>query len=293
MTARDLLRWAGVLAVLEGGAFIIGGRGAMRLLERITPRWTAAWLRRFVDAPDRVTRFYGLALAVLGLRALATAPPLPMAIAGLASLTLTPARVLWGAAVARSAERAHSRMLNEFVPPGARVLDLGCGEGDNLARILREDLAFGSYVGLDPSPERLARARARFADLPKVDFLVNDLNQEQLPTGEFDLILCTWALGWIPDPTALVVRSVRQLRHGGRAVLMFASPGNDWRGRLAGRIARLTGRSLRTPDRFDGLPSLTAAERYADGLISIVVLETPEPIGTVTRLPSTEASGRA
>lgn len=292
MTIRDLLRWVGILAVLEGVALLIGGHRAMRLLERVT-RWNAAWPQRFLNAPESVTRAYGVITAALGLRMMAMAPPLPPPVAWLAGLGGTPLRALWSATVARQAERAYDRLLNEFVPPGARVLDLGCADGDNLARILREGLIFGSYLGLDPSPERLARARARFTGLPKVDFLVNDLDQDQLPTGEFDLILCTWAMGWIPDPTALTVRAVRQLRHGGRAILMFVSPVNDWRSGLIGQIARISGRTLRTPSRFDGLPPFTAAERYAGGLISIVILEAPEPIETVIRPQRSEASGLA
>lgn len=289
MTTRDLLRAVGAAAIAEGLAFAIGGRRATRLLTRLTPAWFGPWLRWFEAAPAILSHLYGVAEVGLGLRILALTPPTPRAVEEVSDLALQPLRVLWRWTIARGAEETYGQLLNEFVRPGARVLDLGSGEGDNLARILEEDLALGSYVGLDTSPAVLARARARFAGIPKVDFFVNDLNQDQLLTGEFDVVLSTWALDRIPDPNDLIVRATRQLRHGGHAVLLFASPVADWRRCPAAFLARLIGHRLRPSTLFDGLPAFTARESFAGGLISLVVLEKSEPIGAVSTPPISQA----
>jgi SAM-dependent methyltransferase len=59
------------------------------------------------------------------------------------------------------------------IRPGMRVLDLGCGAGDS--KFVAADLVGpgGSVVGLDHSPEALARARLRAAQrgLAQVQFI--------------------------------------------------------------------------------------------------------------------------
>jgi|GEM_PF-1007227 len=276
VTARDLLRGAGVLAVVEGLAFAIGGSQTARLLGQVMPRWFAPWLRGFAAAPTTLCRLYGVAEIVLGLRVLAMTPPTPRLVEDVADLALEPFRAFWRASLASDAERAYGKLLNEVVRPGARVLDLGCGEGDNLARILEEGLALGSYIGLDSSSGALARARARFDGIPKVDFRRNDLDHDQLPTGEFDVILSTWAVDQVADPYGLIVRALRQLRYGGNAVILFTSPVNGWRHVPATLVARFTGRRPRGPDLFAGLPAFTAVESFANGLISMVIFEKPQ-----------------
>jgi demethylmenaquinone methyltransferase/2-methoxy-6-polyprenyl-1,4-benzoquinol methylase len=48
-------------------------------------------------------------------------------------------------------------------PPGATVLDVGCGTGLSFAPLKRRIGAQGRIVGIDPSPDMLAKARARIA----------------------------------------------------------------------------------------------------------------------------------
>jgi len=276
LAARDLLRAGAALTIVEGLALAVGGKRAARVLGKVAPCWSAPWLDRLEAAPGLVTGLYGVAQVALGLRVLAMTPPTPPLVEAISDLALEPVRTLWQISVAAEAERTYGQLLGELVRPGARVLDLGCGEGDNLARILEEGLKYGSYLGLDSSPSALARARARFDGLPKVEFLPNDLNQDQLPNGEFDVILCTWTANRVPDPNDLIIRAMRQLRHGGNAIILYASPVDDRRRIIIDTVTHLTGRYLRPADLFNGLPSFTAIESFANGLISLVVLETSE-----------------
>ena len=280
MIARDALRWLGSLIMLEGLTLVVGGRQTLRIAGKLGPRWYSAWLGPLTELPAPVLGALGGVEFLLGLHVRAMAPPAPRFVEEIASLTLQPVETLWRDAFAASAERAFDDVLSESVPPGARVLDLGCGDGDNLARLRRLDLPFASYLGLDPSTHRLAHARARFAGLPKADFVRNDLDTEQLPTGEFDLIVSTWALDRIDNPFELIVRAMRQLRHGGHAILLFASQTSGSPPVPADWLAKLTRRRLRPANLYEGLPSYVARESFVGGSASLVILENKEPFPT-------------
>ncbi|MCC6494548.1 MAG: glycosyltransferase [Pirellulales bacterium] len=93
-------------------------------------------------------------------------------------------------AIARALDRwrdwraAYHRRLAEvyqfLVPPGQRVLELGCGEGDLLAAL---DPATG--VGVDFSPEMVRRARQRHPHLRFVHADVHDLPLDE----PFDVVI--------------------------------------------------------------------------------------------------------
>jgi len=83
----------------------------------------------------------------------------------------------------------------EFLPPAPRrVLDLGTGDGELLARIRAVHPDAGG-VAADFSAEMLERARARFAADPAVTVVEHDLN-EALPArwGTFDVVVSSFAI---------------------------------------------------------------------------------------------------
>ena len=86
------------------------------------------------------------------------------------------------------------------LPPGARLLDVGCGEGETVARLRR--LGFEGY-GVDPAPgtaSPLVRARG-----------------EALPFQEatFDGALLECSLSVVGDPGRVLAECRRVLRPGG------------------------------------------------------------------------------
>jgi ubiquinone/menaquinone biosynthesis C-methylase UbiE len=105
------------------------------------------------------------------------------------------------------------------IGPGMRVLDLGCGTGD--VSLLVADLVGpgGSVVGIDRSPDALARARLRAEqrDLTQVRFVEGDI-WDPVPDGPFDAIVERLVLMWLPDPAALLRHHVKALRPGGLVV---------------------------------------------------------------------------
>jgi SAM-dependent methyltransferase len=105
------------------------------------------------------------------------------------------------------------------IRPGMRVLDLGCGAGDvafAAAGLVGPD---GSVVGVDRSPDALARARLRAGQrgLAQVQFVQGDVN-DPAPGGPFDAIVERLVLWTVPDPAALLRRQAMVLRPGGLVV---------------------------------------------------------------------------
>jgi len=81
------------------------------------------------------------------------------------------------------------------------VLELGCGTGNDAARLTREGYA---VTAIDLSPEAIEQARARFGS--SVGFLVADMASPlPFPDGSFDAVMSNVALHMFPDD---VTRSV-------------------------------------------------------------------------------------
>jgi SAM-dependent methyltransferase len=77
----------------------------------------------------------------------------------------------------------------------------------------------GSVVGVDRSPDALARARLRAGQrgLAQVQFVEGDVNGPA-PGGPFDAIVERLVLWTVPDPAALLRRQATVLRPGGLVV---------------------------------------------------------------------------
>jgi len=105
------------------------------------------------------------------------------------------------------------------IRPGMRVLDIGCGAGD--VTFVAADLVGpdGSVVGVDHSPDALARARLRAQrrGLAQVQFIEGDIH-DPAPGGPFDAIVERLVLMWVPDPAAVLREQATVLRPGGLVV---------------------------------------------------------------------------
>jgi trans-aconitate 2-methyltransferase len=103
------------------------------------------------------------------------------------------------------------------VRTGLRVVDLGCGDGALTAR-LADHLPGSDVLGLDSSPEMLARARDHVR--PGLRFEPGDLSAL---AGEWDLVFSYAALQWVPDHRALVPCLLACVRSGGQIAVQMAT----------------------------------------------------------------------
>jgi len=109
-----------------------------------------------------------------------------------------------------------------LVPQAAgAVLELGIGSGLNLSYY---GPAVERVYGVDPSPELLARARARAQRLSlPVDLACRSAEALPWPDESVDTVVTTWTLCSIPDAHQALREAKRMLRPEGR--LLFVEHG--------------------------------------------------------------------
>lgn len=100
--------------------------------------------------------------------------------------------------------------------PGEDILDLGCGDGALTERLAQ---AGARVVGIDPSAEFVAAARAR-----GLDARIGDATALAF-SHQFDAAFTNAVLHWIPDHDAMLASVRRALRPGGRFVGEFGGHG--------------------------------------------------------------------
>ncbi|MDF1605728.1 trans-aconitate 2-methyltransferase [Nocardioides sp. YIM 152315] len=101
----------------------------------------------------------------------------------------------------------------------ATVVDLGCGPG-NLTTLLADRWPGADVVGLDSSPEMIAKARELRGGLR---FHVADL-RDWTPPAPVDVLVSNATLQWVPSHLDLLPRLVDAVAPGGW--LAFQVPGN-------------------------------------------------------------------
>ena len=107
------------------------------------------------------------------------------------------------------------------LPPGARLLDLGCGRG----AVTRAALARGwDVVAVDAAPNMVAELRR---DQPEVDALVMDAHSLELADATFDAVAASFVIHILDEPERVVAEAVRVLRPGGLVAMTVPAPLSD------------------------------------------------------------------
>jgi ubiquinone/menaquinone biosynthesis C-methylase UbiE len=111
------------------------------------------------------------------------------------------------------------RWLQRLVPPpapGARLLDVGCGTGHQLAHM--RSLGY-TVAGVDGSAPMLEEARRLN---PDAELHQGDVERIPFETSTFDVTLCVEVLRYLPDPAPVLREMVRVLKPGGVCVATAA-----------------------------------------------------------------------
>ncbi|AZM61505.1 MULTISPECIES: methyltransferase domain-containing protein [unclassified Streptomyces] len=129
-------------------------------------------------------------------------------------------------AAAGEAGRAYKgRMLDLLdVRAGHAVLDVGCGPGTDLPALAERAGDTGTVIGVDRDEAMLARARARTAELRRVEVREGDAHQLPVDTASVDRAKIDRVLMHVADPAAVLAELHRVTRAGARVGL--AEP--DW-----------------------------------------------------------------
>lgn len=111
-----------------------------------------------------------------------------------------------------------------------RLLDVGCGLGNDLSRFARG----GAIVtGIDVSPKAIELSRANFAHRGlQGEFAVMNGEALEFQDASFDVVYCHTVLHFTPDPVRMIREIHRVLRPGGQAILMTVNS-KSWLFRLS------------------------------------------------------------
>ena len=73
---------------------------------------------------------------------------------------------------------------------GKTILDVGCGTGDLIPFLVKQNIVPAGYLGMDLMPEFIQVAKKRY---PKISFICQDFFQTKIKTN-FDFVVCNGAL---------------------------------------------------------------------------------------------------
>lgn len=113
------------------------------------------------------------------------------------------------------------------IAPGAHVLDVAAGAGDQTLDIAKRVGPAGTVLATDLSPAilALAKEKALRAGCGNVETKVADGENLNVPDAGFDATICRLGLMFFPDPGRGLREMFRALRPGGRACTMvFSTP---------------------------------------------------------------------
>jgi arsenite methyltransferase len=121
-----------------------------------------------------------------------------------------------------SAAESFAGVANPFalgpLAPGERVLDIGSGAGTDSLVAAQMVGADGRVVGVDMTPQMLAKARAAAAELgaDNVEFVEGEVEALPFADASFDVAISNGVIDLVPDKDAVFAEVFRVLAPGGR-----------------------------------------------------------------------------
>jgi SAM-dependent methyltransferase len=175
----------------------------------------------------------------------------------------------WSSSITDDPRHAWLSSFADRLPDGARVVELGCGNGTAETHELARRF---HLTAVDLSAEQLRRARRR---VPGATFVQGDLTEIEFDAGSLDAVCAFYVLNHVPRELlpALFARVRTWLRPGGLLLATLgASDVANWEGEWLGVPMYFSGHA---PEQNRKL--LSAFEVVADEVVSIT-----EPEGAVS-----------
>jgi SAM-dependent methyltransferase len=111
-------------------------------------------------------------------------------------------------------ERAKVRAYADYLSPGARVLDIGCGDGHVLSQI-----GAGSSAALELEGVELSDTAAAAAEAQGFRVYRGRIEDVELPADSFDLVIMNQLIEHVREPSVILERVRRALRPNGHLFL--------------------------------------------------------------------------
>ncbi len=148
--------------------------------------------------------------------------------------------------------RVDTSLIFDLVPPNCSVLDLGCGDGELLARLIAEKKVQASAVEI--SHEGILECVARGLDVCQVDI---DRGLEDFGDNSFDYVILNQTLQAVHKPDLVIREMLRVGRHG---IVGFPNFGN-WRIRLQLLLGGRAPRTRSLPFHWYNTPNIRVLTR--------------------------------
>lgn len=108
----------------------------------------------------------------------------------------------------------------QYVPKGALVCDLGCGDGYGSYKLASSGY---SVTGIDVSEEMIEKARA-LEHSPSLQFVKGDIAQLKVPDHHFDSFIAINSLEWTESPLTVLQQIKQKVKKGGFACVGILGP---------------------------------------------------------------------
>ena len=126
---------------------------------------------------------------------------------------------LWAKYGGRTVERL-------ALPPGATVLDVGCGTGASAIPAAEQVGPMGKVIAVDLAGRLLeiARRKAASRGVENIEFRLGDMESLGYPDQHFDAVICVFAIFFVPDVAKQIRELWRMVRPNGRLAITTWGP---------------------------------------------------------------------
>lgn len=105
---------------------------------------------------------------------------------------------------------------------GAKVLDMGCGQGKSLEYLYHKGAS--EIWGIDISEEQIKKTQERFPEF-KERFVVSPMEKEaSIPKEYFDYIISIFSIGYTSDLYKTLLNANRYLKSNGEMIISWTHP---------------------------------------------------------------------